>query len=134
MGKLTVIWGAGGHAKVVADILTRTGFCVAGLIDEIDPSRRVAFFGSIHVLGDNTELPRIYATGIQRSIVGFGENARRIAAGEILESLGFELVCAIHPSAIMALHTSVAPGSVIAAGAVIGPSTIIGKSAIVNTR
>jgi acetyltransferase EpsM len=134
MQRRVIIWGAGGHAKVVADILLRTGFSIAGLIDEISPLPRAASFGSTTILGDATELPSAYAAGIRRGIVGFGDNMRRIAASELLEALGFELVSAIHPSAILAMESSVGAGSMIAAGAVIGPSTVIGKSVIVNTR
>lgn len=128
-----IIWGAGGHAKVVADILLRTGFTLAGLIDDVRPVRRRASFGETTVLGGATELAGAYAAGIRQGIVGFGDNTRRIAAALVLESLGFKLVCAIHPSAILAMDISVGAGSMIAAGAVLNPSTILGKCVIVNT-
>ena len=129
-----IIWGAGGHAKVVADILLRTGFTLAGLIDDVRPSPRRASFGETTILGGATELAAAYAVGIRQGIVGFGANERRVAAGAVLESLGFELVCAIHPSAILAMDTSVGAGSTIAAGVILNPSTMVGKCVIVNTR
>jgi acetyltransferase EpsM len=129
-----IIWGAGGHAKVVADILLRTGFILAGLIDEARPIHRPAMFGGTMVLGGAAELAAAYASGIRQGIVGFGDNTRRLVAGETLVSHGFDLVRAIHPSAVLAMDTTVGAGSMIAAGAVIGPSTVIGRCVIVNTR
>jgi sugar O-acyltransferase (sialic acid O-acetyltransferase NeuD family) len=129
-----IIWGAGGHAKVVADILLHTGFTLAGLIDEARPIRRPAMFGGTMVLGGATELAGAYASGIRQGIVGFGDNARRLVAGETLVSHGFDLVCAIHPSAVLGTDTSIGAGSMIAAGAVVNPSAVIGRCVIVNTR
>ena len=134
MKREVIIWGAGGHAKVVADILMKIGYVIWGLIDEHDALPRKASFAETSVLGDATELPKARAAGVCYGIVGFGNNFRRMSATEVLGSLGFTVVKAIHPSAVLAMDTTVGVGSTIAAGVVIGPSTLIGKSVIVNTR
>jgi UDP-N-acetylbacillosamine N-acetyltransferase len=128
-----IVWGAGGHAKVVIDILLRTGFTLAGLIDDLEPTRRKVRLGDTMVIGDARELTRIYAAGIRQAIVAFGDNTRRMKAVADLESLGFELVRAIHPSATIGMESTVGAGSMIAAGVVLNPSTVVGKSVIVNT-
>ena len=128
-----VIWGAAGHAKVVADILRQTEFDVVGFLDDTNPDRRGESFCEATVLGDANQLQKIYESGVRKAIVAFGDNMRRLAVGELLEERGFELITAIHPSAVIAQDALVGPGSVVAAGAVVGPGTEIGRYAILNT-
>ena len=128
-----VIWGAAGHAKVVADILRQTGFDVVGFLDDTNPDRRGEPFCGATVLGDANQLQKIYESGVRKAIVAFGDNMRRLAAGELLEERGFELITAIHPSAVIARDALVGSGSMVAAGAVVGPGAVIGRCAILNT-
>ena len=45
MNAQVVIWGASGHAKVVADILRKSRrYEVAGFLDDVDPQRRGEVF------------------------------------------------------------------------------------------
>jgi sugar O-acyltransferase (sialic acid O-acetyltransferase NeuD family) len=134
MKERVIIWGAGGHARVVADILRLTGFDVAGFIDEVNPSRRGESFCGAMVLGGAAELEAFPAQGVRKVIVAFGDNARRVALGNHLESAGFELIAAIHPSAVIAGDVRIGAGSVIMAGSVINTNTAIGRQVIVNTR
>ncbi len=46
-----VVWGAGGHAKVAADILRLNGFEIAGFLDQVDPQRLGESFCGARVLG-----------------------------------------------------------------------------------
>ena len=128
-----VIWGAAGHAKVVADILRQTEFDVVGFLDDTNPDRRGESFCEATVLGDANQLQKIYESGVRKAIVAFGDNMRRLAVGELLEERGFELITAIHPSAVIAPDALVGPGSMVAAGAVVGPGAVIGRCAILNT-
>ena len=128
-----VIWGAAGHAKVVADILRQTEFDVVGFLDDTNPDRRGESFCEATVLGDANQLQKIYESGVRKAIVAFGDNMRRLAVGELLEERGFELITAIHPSAVIALDALIGPGSMVAAGAVVCPGTEIGRCGILNT-
>ncbi len=129
-----VIFGAGGHAKVVADILGCSGRDVAGFIDSLNPARKgETFFGHL-VLGGADELPLLLAEGFVQAIVAFGDNRRRLDAGALLVAQGFTLVSAIHPSAIVAGDVRIGIGTVVAAGAVVNPSAVIGSGVIINTR
>ena len=128
-----LIWGAAGHAKVVADILRRNAYTICGFLDEITPDRRGESFCSATVLGDANQLQKIYESGVRKAIVAFGDNMRRLAVGELLEERGFELITAIHPSAVIALDALIGPGSMVAAGAVVCPGTEIGRCGILNT-
>ncbi|HRZ68989.1 MAG TPA: acetyltransferase [Candidatus Paceibacterota bacterium] len=133
MAEKAVIWGAGGHAKVVADILRLSGLEVVGFLDEVNSGRRgQPFFGSV-VLGGVEQLDSLLHGGVRRAFVGFGNNRRRLEAGNLLESRGFELVKAIHPAAVVAADVKLGVGTMVAAGAVVNPGSGIGKNVIVNT-
>jgi UDP-N-acetylbacillosamine N-acetyltransferase len=129
-----IIWGAAGHAKVLADILRRSGYDLAGFIDDVNLQRRGEIFCGARVLGGREELKTLYDAGLRLAIIGFGNNTRRLAEGDGLESRGFEMVRAIHPSAVLAAEVSVGAGSMIAAGAVLNPGVTVGRHVIVNTR
>lgn len=130
----TAIWGAGGHAKVVAEILRLNGHEIVGFLDNINASHKVAPFCGSNVLGGVEVLPDLLSWGVRDFIVAFGDNELRVrTASELLQS-GFRLATAIHPNAVCAADASIGEGSVIASGAVIGPSTKVGQNAIVNTQ
>src|SRR5438094_7615239 len=128
-----LVWGAAGHAKVVADILRQNAYTVCGFLDETTPDRRGEPFCGATVLGDANQLQKIYESGVRKAIVAFGANMRRLAVGELLEERGFELITAIHPSAVVALDALIGPGSMIAAGAVGGSGAGIGRCGSLNS-
>ncbi len=134
MSKKVFIYGAGGHAKVVAEIARLNQWEVVGFIDGVNPLRKEeSFFGST-ILGGDEVLEDLMCTGVKHAIVAFGNNRLRVQTAENLAGRGFQLPSAIHPSAIYAGDVEIGDGTVIAAGAVIGPSTSIGRNAIVNTQ
>jgi len=129
-----VVWGAGGHAKVVAEILRLSGYEVVGFIDEISPARKgERFYGSV-VLGGAEALDDLRQSEVHQAIVGIGDNVRRVSTGNILISQGFNLVKAVHPNVACASDVALGAGTVLASGAIIGPSTSIGAHVIVNTK
>ena len=129
-----VIWGASGHALVVADIiqLSKT-YQLIGYLDNINPQRQHTIFNGKEILGGEEQLEILAAQGINHMIIGFGNCEARLQLAEIARSKGFQLAIAIHPSAIIAPDVTIGPGSVIAAGAVINPGSHIGENVIINT-
>lgn len=133
-GTRLVIWGASGHALVVADILRAAGgYQIVGFLDDVDPARRGQPHAGSVVLGGKEQLARLLADGVSSALVAIGDCRARLACGQALLDAGFALARAIHPQASVAPDVQVGAGSVIAAGAVVGPASIIGSSAIVNT-
>ncbi len=134
MNDKIVIWGASGHAMVVADII-RLGhkFQIAGFLDNTNPKRRLTEFCGAQILGGEEELEYILKQGINHIIFGFGDCVARLKLAELVKTKGFELVSAIHPSAIIASDVIIKPGSVVAAGAVINSGSQIGENTIINT-
>jgi len=129
-----VIVGAGGHGRVVLDILVRTGrFHVVGFLDSNRAlhGRRV---DGVPVLGEIAMLPEIAREHtIRGAIVAIGDNGVRRAFADRIETMGIDLVNAIHPSANLARNVTLGRNIVIAAGALVCAHCQIGDSVILNT-
>lgn len=128
-----VILGAGGHGKVVLDILrAQRQHHVVGFLDA-DPSLAGTKVGGVEVLGAVNLLGRLRQQRVRGAIVAIGDNrTRRRYADEIL-ACGLELISAVHPSAVVASGATLDAGVVVAAGAVVGVDSKVGRDAIINT-
>ena len=128
-----VIWGASGHALVVANILKLQGqYDIAGYLDSINTNRKNESFNDSIILGGEEQLEILKDQGIQHILFGFGDCQARLRLGEKLKALGFFMPRAIHPKAIIAPDAKIEEGVVINAGAVIDTAVHIGESAIVG--
>ena len=129
-----VLWGASGHARVVADIVRLRGeHEIAGFVDDRDPSRRGAPFCGARVLG-LAELVELRRAGVLHLLVAVGDCAARLRLAERARRDGFTLApAAVHPSAVVAEGVELGAGSVVAAGAIVNPGVRIGENVIVNT-
>jgi acetyltransferase EpsM len=129
-----VIWGAGGHAAVVADILRlQRVWKVAGFLDDANPARQQTSFGGATILGGAAVLEQLRREGVEHAVVAIGDSETRIRLGRSLRANGFVLATAVHPTAIVASGASIGGGTVIAATAVIGADAQVGEHVIVNT-
>lgn len=125
-----VIFGAGGHAKVVADLVRACGHDVTGFIDTTQSARKGESFAGSVILGGMEEAR---AHGATHAALGFGDNASRLAlAGQLLQS-GWQMPVLIHPSAVVSPSAEISDGTVIFATAVVQAAARIGKACIVNT-
>lgn len=134
MADKIVIAGAGGHGRVVLDILMRCGHSqVVGFVDS-NPSLCGRRVDGKPVFGDIAQLPRLRdQRGVDGAIVAVGNNGIRRAFADQIESYGLELVNAIHPSANLAHNATLGTNLVIAAGALVCAHCHIGDSVILNT-
>jgi len=125
-----LILGAGGHGKVVADILLLSGVNLLGFLDDdarTTGSRRLG----LPVLGRISEYARYAPDGLA---LGIGSNQVRQA---VVKRLGAEAqslwLNAIHPRATVADSAVLGKGVVIAAQAVVNPDSILDDHVIINT-
>src|SRR5262249_51496246 len=127
MAKL-IIWGASGHALVVADIVRLNGNEIAGFLDAVNPARHGdAFCGSVILGGlDHRDRPR--AGDVAQLIGAIGDCGARMQAAAIARQKGFTLATAVHPRATVATDSSIGEGTVVAAGAVVNPGARIGSN------
>jgi sugar O-acyltransferase (sialic acid O-acetyltransferase NeuD family) len=128
-----VIIGAGGHGRVVLDILRNNHqFEVAGFIDT-NPALHRQFIDGIEVLGDLSIIRRLPEIGIGGAFVAIGDNRIRQKYAAFLAQAGVNLVSAIHPGASVAGTAQIGKNVVIAAGANICTHVTIEDSVILNT-
>ena len=117
------LYGAGGHAKVIADILELTGKSIAGYFDD-DSTKKIwnypgySFPGPFDLLTDEV-------------FVSIGNN---IIRKKIVDTIAAKFFKAIHPSAIISSHSAIGEGSVVMGGALINADTHIGKHCIINSN
>ena len=128
--------GAGGHAKVVIDILRLRGEVkIKGLLDANRELWRTTVL-DVPILGDDSLLPSMLKEGIRHAFIGVGTvgggSVRKRLYREACE-LGFQPVAAIHPQAVVADSVSFGNGPTIMAGVIINAGAQIGENVIVNT-
>lgn len=122
------LYGAGGHGKVVLDILFQQKKNVIAFVDD-DP--KTDAIHDVPVFNAADILPKIGAAS--RWIVTIGDNSVRRKIAEKLEKKGYAFESAIHPSAQLAVGVTVGSGTVVMANAVLNTDTHIGQHTIINT-
>jgi sugar O-acyltransferase (sialic acid O-acetyltransferase NeuD family) len=127
-----LVYGAGGHAKVVIDIIERAGqYDIAGLLDDDQALHGQEVFG-YRVLGALEQLDGDRNQGCHL-IVALGSNELRLHVSDLVGKAGYGFATAVHPSAQIARGVSIGPGTVVMAGAVINSDSILGQHVVVNT-
>ena len=129
-----IVIGAGGHARVVADVIRLSGeFELRGFLDTKRSDRHEEPFEGSRVLGGDELIDELRDNVVNTAFVAIGDNVARTRIGEDLLQRGFELAVLVHPSAVVAPGVSLAPGTLLCAGTIINPGAVIGKHAIINT-
>ena len=128
-----VVVGAGGHARVVADILRLTNYTVSGFLDEINTDRWGHEFDGSRILGGLDQLATLRASGVSRAFIAVGDCRARLRLAEVAERAGFELPTLHHPKSVVASSVTIGTGSLIVAGAIVNPGARLGAQVIVNT-
>lgn len=130
-----VIWGASGHALVVAEMISGCGrYQIAGFVDGVDPARRGEPFCESTVLGGEEGLHEMMSHGVRHVALGFGHCSGRLMVARRARAMGFGLLTLVHPSAIVSPTAVLGEGTVVMAGAVIEAACRIGEACIINSR
>ena len=134
--KKTVLIGAGGHARAVIDFLKNSlEIEIVGLVekDDFSPGQNVAGFP---VIGTDVLLADFFRQGISYALItvgGTGDNALRESLYVKTRKIGFTLINAAHPSAIISSEVKLGSGNTFMAGTIVGPGTTVGNNVLVNT-
>ena len=133
-----LVLGAGGHGKVVGDLVRACGHELVGYVDlYAERVGEVAEPGGAKVvmaqdvllegLAEGDGLP-FEADGL---VIAVGDNQNRY---NLCERIGAEhLRTLVHPSAVVSPSAEIGAGSVVFPTAVINPDVTIGHGAIINT-
>ena len=118
--KEVVIIGAGGHGKVVADIVRANDDLVVGFLDDAGKGEKI-----IGKVSDCVNFSDKYF------IIGIGNNSVRKKIAESYPNLMW--YTAIHPSAVVSETAKIEEGAVVGAKAVINADASVGRHSIINT-
>lgn len=135
-----IIYGAGGHGKVVIDAITTFESSlmdaqILGVIDDNEALHGSKYFGYT-VLGGFAELQKYDENRDfknYRLIVAIARNDIRRNIYSKVSQLSCELITVIHPSAQIARDVTIGPGSMIMAAAVLNPGVVLGTGVVINT-
>ena len=129
-------FGAGGHAKVVIEILrSKQQYEIVGLLDPRRELWGTRVLG-VEVLGDDSLIAELKQRGIEHGFIGVGtvgDTQPRRQLYEKVTGAGFKIVPAIHAAAVVSASATIGDGPTIMAGAIINANAAIGDNVIVNT-
>jgi sugar O-acyltransferase (sialic acid O-acetyltransferase NeuD family) len=125
-----IVFGSGGHAKVVIDAAEKSGVGQILLADDAEKNWGTQLMG-YRILGGREAL--LSLEGRPSAIVAVGDNRARMSIAAWLEDHGFPLATVVHPSVQLGRGVSVGRGSLLVAGAIVNSDAVIGANVIVNT-
>ena len=129
-------FGAGGHAKVVIEIIrSMQGYEVVGLLETQQSLWGTKVLG-VEVLGDDSLMSELKGRGFSHAFIGLGtigDAQPRRKLFEKVSGFGFQVVPAIHATAVVSPSATIGVGPTIMAGAVINAGAVVGDNVIVNT-
>lgn len=130
-----VVIGAGGHGRVVLDILLSAGaHRIVGILDA-NPALTGTQVSGVDVLGSINLLAKLRQQHprLRGGIVAIGDNRARQGYRRELQAVGLEPINAIHPSAIVSPRATLGQNVVVCAGAIVCTEATIGDDVILNT-
>jgi sugar O-acyltransferase (sialic acid O-acetyltransferase NeuD family) len=137
--KEIIVLCAGGHARVVIDILRRSGQAPAALVDA-DPSLHNTKLDGVPIIGaDASVLERDPNSVVLVNALGNAPKIRNSMLGprrnlfETFDGKGYVFLKVCCPNAFVSEHTVLGEGCHIINGAIINPGCTVGVNSIINT-
>lgn len=131
--KKIVLIGAGGHCKVIIDIIKSTNeYEIIGVTDKNAKENLL----NVPIIGDDSVLQQLYNKGTQYAFISIGALNNMNIRNDIyikLKNIGFNLPVLIHKTAVLSSFSQVDEGTCVMAGAIVNPGVYIGKNCIINT-
>ena len=127
------VYGAGGHGKVVADLLLSRGENeFVGFVDDREElwGRNVIGFP---VLGGWQWLHREASHSSVATVLGVGDNQSRQLLAERCAAWNIELLTVVHATATISQSARLGRGTVVMAGTIINSDARVGTGVIVNS-
>ncbi|MDA3864371.1 MAG: acetyltransferase [Deltaproteobacteria bacterium] len=126
-----VIYGTGGHAKIVFDILNLKKVPVAGFLSEQEVDKNQHFL-SRPVFGTEEKL-KLEDKPFDAAVVALGDSEKREKISSIFRTYKIPLFTAVHPQAVISRGVKFSRGCIICGGAFIGPDVTLGESVVINS-
>ncbi|MDX1953662.1 MAG: hypothetical protein SFY81_15945 [Verrucomicrobiota bacterium] len=122
-----IIFGAGGHGRVVIEIARRSGLTVSLAVDD-----RATQPHLLNVPLVNTSNPRWLELSSFQFLVAIGDNSSRARIFNALLARGGEPINLIDPNAFLSSSVKIGRGNVFCPGSVINTEALIGDNCILN--
>ena len=128
-----IIWGAGGHGKVVLDIARATGlYCEIAFVDD-SCAAPGGYFCNCELLPLSEGFEALKARGYRCFVVAIGDNLVRERRFQEGADKGFDPATLIHPATVVSSSARIGGGSVVMPRAVVNAAAVIGRNCILNT-
>lgn len=131
--KKIVLIGAGGHCKVIIDIIKSNGdYDIVGITD-INSKGSVL---GVPIVGNDDALEKLYNEGVQYAFISLGALYNMSIRKNIfhrLKEIGFTIPVLIHKDAIVSAYAKIEEGTCIMPRAVINAGAFIAENCIINT-
>ncbi|MDD5072713.1 MAG: acetyltransferase [Candidatus Omnitrophica bacterium] len=135
MKKKILLIGAGGHCKVVLDLLlSAKEYEVAGIIDVKQRIGEKVF--GVPVSGSDTDLPRFSGKGVKHCFISagsVGDTRLRVKLYNLARRSGFVFPNLVSPYALVSSRSVLGQGNFIAPGVIVNAGSRIGDNCILNT-
>lgn len=126
-----IVYGTGGHGKVVIDILRSRQKKIIGVMDDGCTADNWNGLQNLGGMGQLDQIILKYPEALY--IVAIGNNTIRMNVVERLKQVSVQFGTAIHSSAVIGSNISIGEGTVVMPNAVINADTHIGEHVIINT-
>lgn len=130
MNKNIIIIGAGGHGKVIADIIEKSGDTLIGYLDDSKIVDEIVY-KQYRNLGNVSECIKLQESN--KNVMFFIAIGNNQARKSIYKKYKLSYYTAIHPSAIIADDVTIGRGTAVMANVCINADTTIGENCIINT-
>lgn len=128
------IFGAGGHSKVIIDIVEAEGkYKIEGLIDKQFSNEDLYGYKLLGSEEDLNDLCNIH--GVNKGFIAIGDNQLRKKVAKQIKNIvpGFSFISLVHPKSYISKFSEIGDGTVIMPGAIINASSKVGNHCIINT-
>tara|TARA_B100000886_G_scaffold337991_1_gene299886 strand:- start:775 stop:1437 length:663 start_codon:yes stop_codon:yes gene_type:complete len=134
--KNIIIFGAGGHSKVIVDIIEKLEkYNIVGIVDKYKCKGELFF--DYKIIGIEEEIDMLMNDyNIQCGVIGVGDNSIRKKVFETVSRKypRFNFETLIHPKSNIGIGVKLGDGSVVMSGVSINANTTIGNHCIINTN
>lgn len=131
-----VVLGAGGHARVLIDLLTECRVPILGVCDPVLASSQTGRWQGLSVLGADDILDEFDVSEVLLANgVGFlPQSLNRQKLFCAMKAKGFRFPEWVHPVAFVSRSAELNSGAQIMAGAIVQAGSVIQENTIINTR
>ncbi len=128
-----IIIGAGGHGRIILEILRLNDIEVAGFIDDSKELYDTAIDG-VKVLGNFEKVDGLIKKGVEKGIVAVADGRVRRMLVERSAEKGLTLIGAKHPQCYVSDNARISETAQLCVNCVVNPHAVIGDYTIINSN